>query len=61
MSKQRKNCMAVTCDISEVEYMLEKHSKEWDLMGMSAYQVGIGFGAKVNVLLAFARKMRVAL
>ena len=27
--------------------------REYDLMAMSAYQVGIGFGAKVNVVMAF--------
>ena len=60
MSKQKKKYMACSCDVAEVEATLEKHARDWDLMAMSAYQVGIGYGAKVNVLLAFARKLGTA-
>ena len=53
MPPRKRRFISLTCDVTEVEDSLEAYGREYDLMAMSAYQVGIGFGAKVNVVMAF--------
>jgi hypothetical protein len=45
----------ILCALDEVEAKLDASAQEFELLGQSAYQVGIGFGAKVNVLLILKR------
>jgi len=53
MARQKRRFISITCDVEEIEQTLEAYCGEYDLLAMSAYQVGIGFGAKVNTVLAF--------
>ena len=45
--------VVVSCLKSEVEDELDAHEANYDLVGMSSCQVGSGFGAHVEVMLAF--------
>jgi hypothetical protein len=45
-----------SCAITEVEEALDRLSGEYDLIAMSPYQIGTGFGARNEVLLAFRLK-----
>jgi len=61
MAIRKRRYVAICCDLGEVEGHLDHFSTDYELMAQSAYQVGIGFGAKVNVLLTFRlREMKVA-
>ena len=53
MPARKSRFMSITCDIAEVDAKLEEYGVKHDLLAMTAYQVGIGFGAKVNVIMAF--------
>jgi hypothetical protein len=53
MPPRKRRFVAITCEVDDIETVLETYGAEYDLLGMSAYQVGIGFGAKVNAVLAF--------
>lgn len=54
MAIQRKRrYVKVNCDMEDVDGHLDHFSVDYDLASHSAYQVGIGFGSKVNVLLIF--------
>ena len=43
----------VLCLVADVENTLDSYQSEYDLVGMSSCQVGSGFGAHVEVILAF--------
>ncbi len=45
--------VVVSCLKSEVEDNLDAHEAEYELVGMTCYQIGSGYGAHVEVLLAF--------
>ena len=45
--------VVVSCLKSEVEDNLDAHEAEYELVGMTCYQVGSGYGAHVEVMLAF--------
>jgi len=53
MGIRKRRYVAVCCDLEDVEANLDVYCGDYDLLCQSAYQVGIGFGAKVNVLLTF--------
>ena len=55
MARPRRRHLVVLCDVSEVEGNLEKYNSDYILIGSSCYQVGVGFGSKVNAMLAFQR------
>lgn len=47
-----------TCLPKDVEATLDEFGEEYDLVGMTAFQVGTGFGARIEVLLAFRLKIK---
>ena len=53
MALRKPRYRAITCTLDDVEKTLEAYCVDYDLLAQSAYQVGIGFGAKVDVLLTF--------
>ena len=55
MPRPRRRHLVILCDVSEVEDKLEKYNSDYVLIGSSCYQVGMGYGAKVNAMLAFQR------
>jgi len=59
MPPRKRRFIAVCCDLEDVETKLERYYEdEYDLLAQSAYQVGIGFGAKVHVLLTFRLRLK---
>ena len=53
MAIRKRRYVALTIDLEDVEKTLDCYGVDYELLAQSAYQVGIGFGAKVNVLLTF--------
>ena len=53
MGKPSPKHVVVNCLLKEVESNLDAYADEYDLIGMSSCQVGSGFGAHVEVILAF--------
>lgn len=56
MPARKKSHIVETVTLDMVEATLNKHESDYRLIGLSAYQVGIGFGAYVNCVMAFKLK-----
>lgn len=53
MAQTSPKHQVVNCLLKEVEANLDAYAGEYELIGMSSCQVGTGFGAHVEVILAF--------
>lgn len=56
MPARKRTHIVETVPLDMVEATLNKHEPDYRLIGLSAYQVGIGFGAFVNCVMAFKIK-----
>lgn len=56
MGRPKRRHRTVICDLVEAEAKLDAMPAEFELLNFAVFQVGVGFGAKVNTVLLFRRR-----